>query len=192
MNHLQKLRVLRRIRAALDHTYVLDLADAIKENPHHLREFILIDCEIDDHGVVVLCDALAFCKQLELVDIDRNKITDVGMEAIARLVETHPTLRMIDVSGNAFTNNGVMQLARAVARSACVYYANAGMPPENAGGRVWLAIHLSFAPVYRRVVALYIPSPTPRPITKFLRKDGDNAIMHRVREFMLVWPLFYN
>jgi len=143
----------------------------------------------DDVRVVVIDNLLRNCTDLKDVvmscdDPDRGieGMTAAGVNTFARAIQQSRSLKSVSFYNTRITDVGMCAIVAAVARSHAVERVVLGHAAERQRP---LIIAVIIARVYRRVVVLYGPSPRSTPITRFLRRDGDNAIMHRVVRFML-------
>lgn len=76
-------------------------------------------CEFDGHDVEILLQRLRFNKKLEVLDLGCNRISDLGIQFIAKWLRIRPPLRALNVSANSIKNFGarfVMELIN------CVFY----------------------------------------------------------------------
>ena len=139
---------------------------------------------ITDAGAAVIADALPR-GHLKSLYLQQNDIGDRGMLVLfSAAVKTNTSL---ELTANPVTNGGIHALARFIARMPTQSTATIRLTVTHETYEGNLAVEAAYkrAPDFRRVVTLYTPSLTWLPITKFLRRDGDNAIMHRVVRFML-------
>jgi Ran GTPase-activating protein (RanGAP) involved in mRNA processing and transport len=71
----------------------------------------LFGCNIDDDGVLALCDSLDCNSTLTSLDLHSNAITQIGAAEIARSVATHPGLQHLSLARNKVQDDGACALA---------------------------------------------------------------------------------
>ena len=78
-----------------------------------VSSLILINCNIDDNGVQVLTKKKSG-RNLEILRLDVNRITDTGAEILSNLVSECTELQHLSLSCNHIGNKGAMALAGAL------------------------------------------------------------------------------
>ena len=75
-----------------------------------LSSLILVNCNIDDHGVQILSQKKSDTK-IQTFRLDFNKITDVGAACISGLVQECAGLLHLSISYNHIGDQGAMAIA---------------------------------------------------------------------------------
>lgn len=74
----------------------------------------LHSCNVDNAGLLVLCDSLATNNSLTFLDLHDNNLTDVSIVELARALARHPALTHLDLSYNKARDEGACALASLV------------------------------------------------------------------------------
>jgi len=69
-----------------------------------LRSLDLTGNRITDEGVQLLAKAICEAPRLELLLLANNKITEKCIEPLAATLRTNKTLKLLDLQGNGITN----------------------------------------------------------------------------------------
>jgi len=85
---------------------VLDLKEALKKNPY-LKTLRLISCKLNDTFVVNIAEGINL-SGLEELDLQVNKISFVGAEALAKIT----TLKTLNLSSNRIGDEGISEFIR--------------------------------------------------------------------------------
>jgi len=145
-----------------------------------LEKVILSSNHIKDDDIPILTNESSFIQ----LDIYRNDLTDAGMATFALWVQKNRSIKALDVSYNPqISLIGYETMTKAAARS---WSLEKVMCPTYYTHEA-LCEACSSAIVYRKCIVLYEKTKKTegRAITKFIRGDGDNALMHRVISFLL-------
>ena len=94
------------------------ICESLKNHNTCLKKLDVSDCRLDDRDLEFLCDALC-SKSVALEDllIDRNSVSNRGIEYMASCLSEMKSLRNLNMWGNCFDEESLMIFARALERN---------------------------------------------------------------------------
>ncbi|KNC51032.1 uncharacterized protein AMSG_07010 [Thecamonas trahens ATCC 50062] len=107
-DHFYQLRTVSLRNASLGPDEIAIAATALGEKST-LRVLDVSGNRLGDKGITTLCNALGNSSLQELA-CARNAISDAGMEALAHLLTSNPSLLWLDASHNLISDNGMIAL----------------------------------------------------------------------------------
>jgi hypothetical protein len=142
-----------------------------------ITHLYLANCGVGEAGTLAIAEAIAASPTLEVVHISGDEITPRGDDAIVSAILKSTTLMSITVSYSRRPVPGPEENALIVtARARFVRFSSA--LALSVRHRVFVPHMLALAGGGR--------GDGDTPISRFLRRDGDNAILHRVAKFLVV------
>jgi len=131
--------------------------------------------------------AIGKSSSLESFTLRYNRITDEGARALATAIEKSASLRFMDLYENLVTDVGAAALAISVEKSRCVEQVSVWGRFVTRTGRRAVAMAKLHRPARRAVwvVCRNVDDHRCAPVARFLRLDGDHAILTRVLQFLL-------
>jgi hypothetical protein len=92
------------------------LASALENSPH-VTAINLANVNMRDEHCLLLTRAWATCRALQRLNVETNQLTGTGIEAIAYMAETHPSLRELHLANQRLAVGGDAEQALANALS---------------------------------------------------------------------------
>ena len=170
------------------------LADHIAANPN-LEYFVLGGGHVNDATVSVIARAAYDHPALRYLSFNRGTYTDASLALFASLFRQNQgfrSLEVLDVNIPAgrydFSDKQRLDLSDSIDgvrrhRHVCVETNTTGDGKFHSFSNY---MHRRRRALYQ-VLAFFAPplGAAPLPVTRFLRRDGDNALMHGVVQFMI-------
>jgi Ran GTPase-activating protein (RanGAP) involved in mRNA processing and transport len=164
------------------------------------------NCCIGDAGIAAIAAALRVESTLTSLDMSSNQFGDTAAATLAAAVATNRTLTSLDLLGVALTDASATAFAAALEenvtlRNLCLH--SVRITPAGVSALVAalrrapqmeiLTLHrypysvkvaLAHCAVNRKLLA-FVAAGRKTPAGRLLRRDGDNAVMHRVAWFLV-------
>jgi Ran GTPase-activating protein (RanGAP) involved in mRNA processing and transport len=146
---------------------------------------------VGDEGGVALADALAKSDTLTTMALWYNGIGDAGATAFASALLKNKTITTLDIGSPDIGVSGAMALADAAARSRSLTKLTVGIFHISRYQRYMnAAVHRG---VHSRLLLAFVGALVPgreksgTPAERFVLRDGDTALGHRIAEFLVEW-----